>query len=161
MLKIGALSEVVVDVPEGHEGPQQLGEGPRHGDVVGGRAGGDAGDLRVHGRVGEHQAPSAEKDLLVGLVEGRHLARQHADVFDRVVRGAAAGAQGVRGLGELQLQDQVELRRQELPGLKHADERGCHQHVLEALRGHGRRREPGELPEAGDALVLIPFLGFQ
>ena len=109
VLEVAALPQVgVVDVPEGHEGPQKLGEGPRHGDVVGGRAGGDAGDLRVHGRVGEDQAPAAEQDLLVGLVEGRvqgHLARQHADVFDRVVRGAAAGAQGVRGLGELQLQD--------------------------------------------------------
>ena len=127
VLEVAALPEGVVDVPEGHEGAQELGEGPRHGDVVGGRAGGDAGDLRVHGRIGEHQAPAAEKDLLVGLVEGRvqgHLARQHADVFDRVVRGAAAGAQGVRGLGELQLQDQVQLGRQELPGLKHADERG-------------------------------------
>ena len=161
MFEVAALLQVgVVDVPEGHEGAQELGEGPGHGDVVGGRAGGDAGDLRVHGRVGEHQAPSAEKDLLVGLVEG-HLACQHADVFDRVVRGAAAGAQGVRGLGELQLQDQVELGRQELPGLKHADERGCHQHVLEALRGHGRGHEPGELPEAGDALVFVPLRGFQ
>ena len=161
VLEVAALPQVgVVDVPEGHEGPQELGEGPRHGDVVGGRAGGDAGDLRVHGRVGEHQAPAAEKDLLVGLVEGRvqgHLARQHTDVLDGVVRGPAAGAQGVRGLGELQLQHQIELRRQELAGLEHADERGRHQHVLEALRGHGRRREPGELPEAGDALVLIPF----
>ena len=143
VLEVAALPQVgVVDVLEGHEGPQELGEGPRHGDVVGGRAGGDAGDLRVHGRVGEHQAPAAEKDLLVGLVEGRvqgHLARQHTDVLDGVVRG------------------QIELRRQELAGLEHADERGRHQHVLEALRGHGRRREPGELPEAGDALVLIPF----
>ena len=161
VLEVAALPEVgVVDVPEGHEGAQELGEGPRHGDVVGGRAGGDAGDLRVHGRVGEDQAPAAEQDLLVGLVEGAvqgHLARQHADVFDRVVRGAAAGAQGVRGLGELQLQHQVQLGRQELPGLKHADERGRHEHVLVALRGHGRRHEPGELPEAGDALVLVPL----
>ena len=118
----------------------------------------------MHGRVGEDQAPAAEQDLLVGLVEGRvqgHLARQHADVFDRVVRGAAAGAQGVRGLGELELQDQVQLGRQELPGLKHADERGRHEHVLVVLRGHGRRHQPGELPEAGDALVLIPLRGFQ
>ena len=67
VLEVAALPQVgVVDVPEGHEGAQELGEGPRHGDVVGGRAGGDAGDLRVHGRVGEHQAPAAEKDLLVG-----------------------------------------------------------------------------------------------
>ena len=80
MLEVAALPQVgVVDVPEGHEGPQELGEGPRHGDVVGGRAGGDAADLRVHGRVGKDQAPAAEKDLLVGLVQGRvkgHLARQ-------------------------------------------------------------------------------------
>ena len=98
---IAGLPEVgVVDVPEGHEGAQQFGEGLRHCDVVGGRAGGDAADLRVHGRVGKDQAPAAEKDLLVGLVQGRvqgHLARQHADVLDRVVRGSAAGAQGVRG----------------------------------------------------------------
>ena len=165
VLEVAALPQVgVADVPEGHEGAQELGEGPRHGDVVGGRAGGDAGDLRVHGRVGEHEAPSAEKDLLVGLVEGRvqgHLARQHADVFDRVVRGAAAGAQGVRGLGELQLQDQVQLGRQELPGLKHADERGRHEHVLVVLRGHGCWHQPGELPEAGDASILVPLRGFQ
>ena len=158
VLEVAALPEVVVDVPEGHEGAQELGEGPRHGDVVGGRAGGDAGDLRVHGRVGEDQAPAAEQDLLVGLVERRvqgHLARQHADVFDRVVRGAAAGAQGVRGLGELQLQDQVQLGGQELPGLKHADERGRHEDVLVVLRGHGRRGESGQFPKAGDALVLV------
>ena len=164
VLEVAALPEVVVDVPEGHEGPQELGEGPRHGDVVGGRAGGDAGDLRVHGRVGEDQAPAAEQDLLVGLVERRvqgHLACQHADVLDAVVRGAAARAQGVRGLGEFQLQHQVELRRQELPGLKHADERGRHEDVLVVLRGHGRRGESGQFPEAGDTLVLIPFRGFQ
>ena len=69
--------------------------------------------------------------------------------------------QGVRGLGELQLQDQVQLGRQELPGLKHADERGRHEDVLVVLRGDGRRHQPGELPEAGDALVLIPFRGLQ
>ena len=67
----------------------------------------------------------------------------------------------VRGLGELQLQDQIQLGRQELPGLKHADERGRHEDVLVVLRGHGRRHQPGELPEAGDALVLIPFRWFQ
>ena len=119
-----------------------------------------AGDLRMHGRVGEDQAPAAEKDLLVGLVEGRvqgHLTRQHADVLDAVVRGAAAGAQGVRGLGELQLQDQVQLGRQELPGLKHADD----EHVLVVRRGDGRRHEPGQLPEAGDASILTPLRGFQ
>ena len=123
VLEVAALPEVgVVDVPEGHENAQELREGPRHGDVVGGRAGGDAGDLRVHRGVGEDQAPAAEQDLLVGLVERRvqgDLARQHADVFDRVIRGTAAGAQGVCRLGELQLQDQVQLGRQELPGLKH------------------------------------------
>ena len=70
VLEVAALREVgVIDVPEGHEGPQELGEGPRHGDVVGGRAGGDAGDLRVHRGVGEDQAPAAQQDLLVGLVE--------------------------------------------------------------------------------------------
>ena len=59
VLEVAALPEIgVVDVPEGHEGAQELREGPRHGDVVGGRAGGDAGDLRVHGRVGEDQAPA-------------------------------------------------------------------------------------------------------
>ena len=103
VLEVAALPQVgVVDVPEGHEGAQELGEGPRHGDVVGGRAGGDAGDLRVHGGVGEDQAPAAEQDLLIGLVERTikgDLARQHADVLDRVVRGAAAGAQGVRAVG--------------------------------------------------------------
>ena len=161
VLEVAALPEVgVVDVPEGHEGAQELGEGPRHGDVVGGRAGGDAGDLRVHGRVGEDQAPAAEQDLLVGLVEGRaqgHLARQHADVLDAEVRGAAAGAQGVRGIGELQLQDQVQLGRQELPSLKHANERGRHEHVLVVRRGDGRGHQSRELPEAGDTLVLVPF----
>ena len=165
VLEVAALPEVgVVDVPEGHEGAQELGEGPRHGDVVGGRAGGDAGDLRVHGRVGEDQAPAAEQDLLVGLIEGRvqgHLARQHADIFYAVIGGAAAGTQGVRRLGELQLQHQVQLGRQELPGLKHADERGRHEDVLVVRRGDGRWHEPGELPEAGDALVLIPLLRFQ
>ena len=114
--------------------------------------------------IGEDQAPAAEQDLLIGLVERTikgHLARQHADVFDRVVRGAAAGAQGVCRLGKFELQDQVQLGRQELPGLKHADERGRREDVLVVLRGHGRRHQPGELPEAGDALVLIPFLWFQ
>ena len=118
----------------------------------------------MHRGVGKHQAPAAEQDLLVGLIEGAvqgHLARQHAHVFDRVVRGAAAGAQGVRGLGELQLQDQVQLGRQELPGLKHADERGRHEHVLVVRRGDGRGHQSRELPEAGDALVLIPFLTFE
>ena len=164
VLEVAALPEAVVDVPEGHEGPQELAEGPGHGDVVGGRAGGDAGDLRVHGRVGEDQAPAAQQDLLVGLVEGRvqgHLARQYADAFDAVIRGAAAGAQGVRGLGELQLQDQVQLGGQELPGLKHADERGRHEDVLVVLRGHGRRGESGQFPKAGDALVLVPLCGLQ
>ena len=144
VLEVAALPEVgVIDVPEGHEGPQELGEGPGHGDVVGGRAGGDAGDLRVHGGVGEDQAPAAEQDLLIGLVERTikgHLARQHADVFDRVVRGAAAGAQGVCRLGKFQLQDQVQLGRQELPGLKHADERGRHEDVLVVLRALARAR---------------------
>ena len=142
MLEVAALPEVgVVDVPEGHEGAQELGEGPRHGDVVGGRAGGDAGDLRVHGGVGEDQAPAAEQDLLIGLVERAikgDLTGQNSYIFDAVIRGAAAGAQGVCGLGEFQLQDQVQLGGQELPGLKHANERGRHEHVLVVRRGDGR-----------------------
>ena len=118
----------------------------------------------MHGRVGEHEAPAAEKDLLIGLVERTikgDLTGQNSYIFDAVIRGAAAGAQGVRGLGELQLEDQVQLGRQELPGLKHADECGRHEDVLVVRRGDGRRHQPSELPEAGDALVLIPLRGFQ
>ena len=165
VLEVAALPQVgVVNVPEGHEGAQELGEGPRHGDVVGGRAGGDAGDLRVHGRVGEHQAPAAEQDLLVGLVQRTikgDLTGQNSYIFDAIIRGAAAGAQGVRGFGELQLQDQVQLRRQELVGLKQANQCQRHQDVLVVRRGDGRRHESCELPEAGDASILIPFRGFQ
>ena len=164
VLEVGALAEGVVDVPEGHEGPQQLGEGAGNRDVVCRGAGGDAGHLRVHRGVGEDQAAARQQNLLVGLVEGRvqgHLAGQHSDVLDGVVRGPAAGAQGICRLRELQLQHQIELWGQEFAGLEHAYERGRHQHILEALRGHGRRREPGELPEAGDALVLIPLGGFE
>ena len=114
VLKIGALAEGVVDVPEGHEGPQQLGEGAGNRDVVCRGAGGDARHLGVHGGVGEHQAAARQQDLLIGLVEGRvqgHLAREDSNVLDGVVRGPAAGAQGVCRLRELELKHQIQLRR--------------------------------------------------
>ena len=88
------------------------------------------------------------------------LAREDPDVLDGVIRRALAGAQGVRGLGELQLEHQIELRGQELAGLEEADERGRHQHVLEALCGDGRRHA-ADLPEARDPLVSIPFCRLQ
>ena len=160
VFKIRALAEGVVDVPEGHERPQQLGEGSGNRDVVCRGAGGDAGDLRVHGWVGEDQAAARQQDLLVGLVEGRvqrHLARQHTNVLDGVVRGALAGAQGVRGLTKFQFESEIELRREEFARLEHPDERGRHQDVLEALRRDGRRRA-ADLPEARDAPVSVPFL---
>ena len=77
-------------------------------------------------------------------------------VLDGVIRRALAGAQGVGGFCKLQLEHQVQLGRQELAGLEHPDERGRHQHVLEALRRDGRRRA-GDLPEARGPLVPIPF----
>ena len=49
---------------EGHEGPEHLRERPGHRDVVAGAPGGDAGQLRVHGREGEDEAAAARHDPL-------------------------------------------------------------------------------------------------
>ena len=58
VLKIGALAEQIVGVPEGDEGAEQFCERPSHCHVERGAAGGDAGDLRVHRGIGENQAAS-------------------------------------------------------------------------------------------------------
>ena len=58
MLKIGALAEQIIGVPEGDEGPEQFCEGSSHRYVVRSATGGDAGDLRVHRGIGENQAAS-------------------------------------------------------------------------------------------------------
>ena len=55
VLEVGALAEQAGGVPEGDEGAEQLCEGSCHRDVVGGAAGGDAADLRVHRGISEHQ----------------------------------------------------------------------------------------------------------
>ena len=124
VLKIGALAEQIVGVPEGDEGTEQFCEGSSHRHVVGGAAGGDAGDLRVHCGIRENQAAPREEDFLVAFVQCRiegDLAREDPDVFDGVVRRALAGAQGVRGLTKFQFE--IELRRQKLARLEHPDER--------------------------------------
>ena len=92
-------------------------------------------------------------------IEG-DLAREDSDVFDGVVGGALAGAQRIGSFCKLQLEHQVELRRQKLARLEHPDERGCHQDVLEALRRDGRRRA-ADLPEARDPLVPVPLGTFE
>ena len=163
VLEVGALAEQAGGVPEGDEGAEQLREGSCHRDVVGGAAGGDAGDLRVHRGISEDEAAARQEDLLVAFVQCRvqgDLAGEDAHVLDGVIRRALAGAQGVGGLCELQLEHQVQLGRQELARLEHPDERGRHQHVLETLRGHGCRRA-GVIPEARDALVPVPFGGLE
>ena len=104
VLEVGALAEQAGGVPEGDEGAEQLGEGPSHRDVVGGAAGGDAGDLRVHRGIGEDEAAARQQDLLVAFVERRvqgDLAREDAYVLDGVIRRALARAQGVGGLCKL------------------------------------------------------------
>ena len=55
VLEIGALAEQIVGVPEGDEGAEQFCEGPSHRHVERSAAGGDAGDLRVHRGISEHQ----------------------------------------------------------------------------------------------------------
>ena len=101
VLKIGALAEQIVGVPEGDEGTEQFCESSSHRHVVGGAAGGDAGDLRVHCGIRENQAAP-----LVAFVQCRiegDLAREDPDVFDGVIRRTLTGAQGVRGLTKFQL----------------------------------------------------------
>ena len=60
-----------IGVPEADEGAEQFCERPSHRNVVGGAAGGDAGDLHVHGGVREHQTAPREQDFLVAFAQGR------------------------------------------------------------------------------------------
>ena len=55
VLEVRALAEQAGGVPEGDEGAEEFREGAGDGHVVGGAAGGDAGDLRVHRGISEHQ----------------------------------------------------------------------------------------------------------
>ena len=83
----------------------------------------------MHGGVGEDQAAARQEDLLVAFVQGRvqgDLAREDPHVFDGVVGGALAGAQGIGRLRKLQLEHQIELRGQELARLEHPNECGRH-----------------------------------
>ena len=66
MLKIGALAEQIIGVPEGDEGPEQFCEGSSYYRyVVRSATGRDAGDLCVHRGIREHQAAAREEDFLV------------------------------------------------------------------------------------------------
>ena len=164
MLEVGALAEqAVVGVPEGDEGAEQLCERPSHRDVVVRccRRGCWRPACASWGRRRRGCGPtggSSGRTFVEGRVQG-DLAREDPHVFDGCSPSSPPpGRRASAGLCKLQLEHQVQLGRQELAGLEHPDERGRHQHVLEALRGHGCRHAPGDLPEARDPLVPTPFL---
>ena len=165
VLQVHHLAQGIIVVLEGDEGAHQLGVGPRHRDVMLRGAGRDGRDLGVHRGIAENQAAAAEEHLVEGLhqrgVQG-HLAGQHPDVLDAVAVGAgAAGPERVRGLRELDLQHQIQLRREHLARLEEPDEGRGHQNVL-VVPVQDRRRVPDVgREEALEGAAVVPLLGLQ
>ena len=150
---------------ERHEGAQELRESPRNGDVVARGSRRDRGLLHVQAREAEDQGPVRQEYALEGLpkraVQG-DLVGQKVHVFDLIGEARAhAGTHGHGGLGKLDLQDQVELRRQHLAATEHADEVRRHEHVALLPGLHRQRPAAGihrqPLPQA----PLPPLLVFQ
>ena len=69
---------------------------------------------------------------------------------------AHAGAHGHLGVGEFDLQDQIELRREHLAGVEHADEVRIHQHVPLLPRLHRQGPAPGVHRQALPVEFLPP-----
>ena len=87
----------------------------------------------MEAREAEDQTAVREQDALEGLPQGAvqgDLVGQKPHVFDLVGQTRAhAGAHGVLGVGKLDFDDQVELRREHLARREHAEKVGVHQHV--------------------------------
>ena len=116
----------------------------------------------MHGGVAKDQAAAAEKHLVEGLHQRRvqsHLGGQHAHVLDAVARGAVPSRpERVRSLRELDLQHQVELRREHLAGLKEPNERGRDERVSEvAVQDCGRVAQVRRV-EALISPAVVPLL---
>ena len=114
----------------------------------------------MEAREAENQRPVREQDALEGLpksaVQG-HLVGQEAHVLDLVGQARPhAGTHGVLGVGKLDFDDQVELRRQHLARREHAEKVGVHQHIA-LLPGLHRLRHGQALPVE----LLPPRLRFQ
>ena len=126
---------------ERHEGAQEFGERSGHGDVVVRGARRDRGLLDVEARKAENQRSVGQKYALEALPEGTikgHLIGQKVDVFDLIIEaGAHPGAHGHLGLGKLDFEHQVELRRQHLAAVEHTDQVGSHEHVALLPGLHG------------------------
>ena len=164
VFQVLALALGVRELPERHEGAHELGVGSGHGHVVAGDARGHVGDLGVHRGVAEDQAAARQEHLVEALLQGavqRDLRGQDAHVLDAEVGGAARRAQRVGGLGELQLEHQVELRGQHLAALEEPYEGRRHQHfaVLPGRDLHGMAS--WVLPEALEAPLVVPLLWLQ
>ena len=106
--------------------------------------------------VGEHQAAAREQNAVEALHQRAvqsNLARQHTHVLELVVhRAVLPAAHGLRVVRELDLEHQVQLRRQELPAAQEADQRERHEHLLKVVLGQRRR-------EVGDLVDLEAFVG--
>ena len=120
----------------------------------------DAGLLRVHCGVAEHQGPYWEEHAVEGLHQRRvqdDLGGQNSDVLDlevgaqrgpHRVRPGVLGPQRSRGVRKLNFYHQVQLRRQHLPAAQDAHHGGAQQHVrvawctAQAMRGSFTSSKP-------------------
>ena len=121
--------------PEGHEGAQQLRIGASNRNVELSRPRRHAGHLRVNRGIREHEAASAQEHSVEAFdqsaVEG-DLRGKNTNVLDAEVNGAVlASAHRVSRICELNLQRQVQLRRQHLAAPQQPHEGRGHEHFLE------------------------------
>ena len=160
------LGDVVLSrLVERHEGAQEFGERSGHGDVVVRGTRRDRGLLRVEAREAEKHGPRREQNSVKRLPQTTikaDLVGQKVHVFDLIIEaGAHPGAHGHLGLGKLDFEHQVELRRQHLLAVEHADQVGSHEHVALLPGLHGQGPAAGVHGEPLPLAPLPPLVVFQ
>ena len=142
--------------PEGDEGAQHLRVGARNRDVELGGPCRHARHLRVHRRVGEDKAPPAQEHSVEAFyqsaVEG-DLGGKNANVLDAEInRAVLTSAHRVSRICKLDLENEVQLRRQHLAAPQKPHKGRGHEHFLEMRLGQG-------LGKAADVVDLEALVG--
>ena len=149
---------------EGHKGTEHFRERPCDSYVIAGGPCGDARQLRVDGREGEHEAATTGHDPLEALAEGGvegHLRGIELHVLDGVVLAAADVAGPVRGVAEGDLKHEVEFGREHFAAVEDPNEMRAHEHGAGARGRDLLGVAPAVRQEALDVPVQPPLLVFQ